>query len=171
MGWTWSGQGGFTTSTGAEWWSGKQEVGDAEQVKNSSESLEEISWCHLLWLLIWFLFLVVFAASLRSSPFTWASLWFAGSTNYKAAGVEPSELGLLFSQSWALTKTGAAPFMCENQMGLQTSAVSEGPVKLHHVAPFHCIPSGEACAGWLLCLKTTLFALVQNLSVGAGKLI
>lgn len=70
-----------------------------------------------------------------------------------------------------MTKTGAVAFMCENQMGLQTSAVSEGPVKLCHVAPFHCNPSGEACAGWLLCLKTTLFALVQSLNVRDGKLI
>lgn len=47
--------------------------------------------------------------------------------------------------------------MCENQMGLPTSAVSEGPVKLFHMDPFHCIPSGEGCAGWMLCLKPTLF--------------
>lgn len=56
-------------------------------------------------------------------------------------------------------------------MGLQTPAVSEGPAELCHMDPFHCIPSGEAYAGWLLCLKATLFALVQSLNGRAGKII
>lgn len=70
-----------------------------------------------------------------------------------------------------MTKTGDVPFMCENQMDLQTSALSEGPVKLCHVDPFQCIPSGEAYAGWVLCLKNTLSALVQRLNIRAAKLI
>lgn len=61
--------------------------------------------------------------------------------------------------------------MCENQMGLQASALSEGPVKPCHVDPFQGIPSGEAYAGWVLCLKITLSALVQRLNVRAAKLI